>query len=118
MLFYKVDEQGSYSDLVLLDAHPTLDEVDDKGNLLIDPLYVSTPIPNNLYFGKDIKPKWNFEEQKWIEGATQEEIDELTKPQPQEPTVEERLAQTEELLQTVTMAFTEYVFMQDTSDDS
>ena len=62
------------------------------------------------------KPKWNGE--KWVEGATQEEIDELTKPQPHEPTVEERLAQTEELLQTVTMAFTEYVFMQDMSDDS
>ena len=32
--------------------------------------------------------------------------------EPKEPTVEERLAQTEELLKTVTMAFTEYVFMQ------
>ena len=38
--------------------------------------------------------------------------------EPQEPTVEERLEQTEELLRIVTMAFTEYVFMQDTSDDS
>lgn len=57
-------------------------------------------------------------EGEWVEGATQEEIDELTKPQPQEPTVEERLAQTEELLQTVTMAFTEYVFTQEMSDDS
>ena len=76
------------------------------------------------------KPKWSGEitedeegiitvsEGEWVEGATQEEIDELTKPQPQEPTIEERLAQTEELLQTVTMAFTEYVFMQDASDDS
>ena len=61
-------------------------------------------------------PKWDGD--KWVEGATQEEIDELTKPQPHEPTIEERLEQTEELLQTVTMAFTEYVFMQDTSDDS
>ena len=44
------------------------------------------------------KPKWSGEitedeegnvtvgEGEWIEGATQEEIDELTKPQPQEPT--------------------------------
>ena len=61
-------------------------------------------------------PKWDGD--KWVEGATQEEIDELTKPQPHEPTVEERLAQTEELLRAVTMAFTEYVFAQDTSDDS
>lgn len=76
------------------------------------------------------KPKWSGEvtedkegniavgEGEWVEGATQEEIDELTKPQPHEPTVEERLEQTEELLRTVTMAFTEYVFMQDASDDS
>ena len=76
------------------------------------------------------KPKWSGNisedeegnitvgEGEWVEGATQEEIDELTKPQPQEPTIEERLEQTEELLQTVTMAFTEYVFMQDASDDS
>ena len=76
------------------------------------------------------KPKWSSEvtedeegnqimgEGEWVEGATQEEIDELTKPQPQEPTVEERLEQTEELLKTVTMAFTEYVFTQGTSDDS
>ena len=76
------------------------------------------------------KPKWSGEiaedeegnitvgEGEWVEGATQEEIDELTKPQPHEPTVEERLAQTEELLKTVTMAFTEYVFTQGISDDS
>lgn len=76
------------------------------------------------------KPKWSGEitedeegnittgEGEWVEGATQEEIDELTKPQPQEPTLEERLEHTEELLQTVTMAFTEYVFTQGTSDDS
>ena len=62
------------------------------------------------------KPKWDVD--KWVEGATQEEIDELTKPQPHEPTIEERLAQAEELLRTVTMAFTEYVFAQDASDDS
>ena len=44
------------------------------------------------------KPKWSGEitedeegsitvgDGEWVEGATQEEIDELTKPQPQEPT--------------------------------
>lgn len=64
------------------------------------------------------KPKWNFDTEEWNEWATGKEIDELTKPQPQEPTVEERLEQTEELLQTVTMAFTEYIFTQGTSDDS
>ena len=35
-----------------------------------------------------------------------------------EPSLEERLEQTEQLLQATTMAFTEYVFMQDMSDDS
>ena len=76
------------------------------------------------------KPKWSGEitkdeegniavsEGEWVEGATQEEINELTKAQPQEPTIEERLEHTEELLRTVTMAFKEYEFMQDTSDDS
>ena len=108
--------------------------IDKKTNLFIrdDFTYVealeyglNTEPAQGLY-----KPKWSgeitedeegnvtFGEGEWVEGATQEEIDELTKPQPQEPTIEERLAQTEELLQAVTMAFTEYVFMQDASDDS
>ena len=49
------------------------------------------------------KPKWSGEitedeegnitvgEGKWVEGATQEEITELTKPQPQEPSDKERI---------------------------
>lgn len=49
------------------------------------------------------KPKWSGElsedeegnitvgEGEWVEGATQEEIDELTKPQPQEPSDKERI---------------------------
>ena len=45
-------------------------------------------------------PKWDGEvgEGEWVEGATQEEINEITKTQPKQPTVEERLAQIEELL--------------------
>ena len=35
-----------------------------------------------------------------------------------EPSLEERLEQTEQLLQATTMAFTEYVFTQEMSDDS
>ena len=72
---------------------------------------VETPCPQGFY-----QPKWDGTV--WVEGATQEEIDELTKPQPHEPTVEERLEQTEELLRTVTMAFTEYVFTQEIGNDS
>ena len=73
---------------------------------------IETPLIEPLY-----KPKWTGEvtedeegnqimgDGEWVEGATQEEIDELTKPQPHEPTIEERLEETEELLQAVTMAF-------------
>ena len=53
-------------------------------------------------------PKWDGD--KWVEGATQEEIDELTKPQPHEPTVEERLEETERIAQMTSLAFSEYVF--------
>ena len=60
------------------------------------------------------KPKWSGEitedeegnitvgEGEWIEGATQEEIDELTKPQPHEPTEIE-------LLQAQVKASSDYV---------
>ena len=58
------------------------------------------------------KPKWNFNTEEWIEGATGEEIKELTKPQPKEIRLEERLEQTEQLLQATTMAFTEFIFSQ------
>lgn len=53
-------------------------------------------------------PKWDGD--KWVEGATQEEIDELTKPQPHETTVEERLEETERIAQMTSLAFSEYVF--------
>ena len=68
------------------------------------------------------KPKWTGKvieddegnqimgEGEWVEGATQEEIDELTKPQPQEPTIEERLEETERIAQMTSLAFSEYVF--------
>ncbi|EON72258.1 hypothetical protein [Lysinibacillus sphaericus] len=49
---------------------------------------VSITIPNGLF-----KPKWNGV--KWIEGATQEEIDEITKVEPSPPNERE---QTIELL--------------------
>ena len=55
-------------------------------------------------------PKWDGTQ--WVETGQAPEL------QPQKPTIEERLEQTEELLQTVTMAFTEYVFTQEMSDDS
>lgn len=108
--------------------------IDKQTNLFIRDDFI---YDEDLEFGLDTepaqglhKPKWSGEitedeegniivnEGEWVEGATQEEIDELTKPQPQEPTIEERLAQTEELLRTVTMAFTEYVFTQEMNDNA
>ena len=41
-------------------------------------------------------PKWNGTE--WIEGLSEEEIAELTKPVPQEPTLEERLQMAEDTI--------------------
>ena len=55
-------------------------------------------------------PKWDGE--KWIETG------QAPAPLPQEPTIAERLEQTEKLLQTVTMAFTEYVFTQGMNDNA
>ena len=52
---------------------------------------IETPCPAGFY-----RPKWNGE--KWVEGLTQEEIAELTKPVPQEPTVEERLQMAEDTI--------------------
>ena len=107
MLFNKIDDDGLALELYVFDHHPQI-EVD--GNLTDDPSYVSEPIPNDIFVSDEYPAKWTGEE--WVATGVPPE------PKPQEPTIEERLAQTEELLQAVTMAFTEYVFMQDTSDDS
>lgn len=106
MLFNKIDDNGLALELHVLENHPQI-EVD--GNLTDDPSYVSEPIPNDIFVSDEYPAKWTGEE--WVATGVP------PKPQPQEPTIEERLAQTEELLQTVTMAFTEYVFTQETSDD-
>ena len=107
MLFNKIDDNGLALELYVFERHPQI-EVD--GNLTDDPSYVSEPIPNNIFVSDEYPAKWTGEE--WVATGVPPE------PQPHEPTVEERLAQTEELLKTVTMAFTEYVFTQGMSDDS
>ena len=92
MLYVRIiDEQG----LFIEDAF-----VEDLTEFTIE-----TPCPSGFY-----RPRWNGTE--WVEGLSEEEIAELTKPVPQEPTVEERLEQTEQLLQATTMAFTEFIFSQ------
>ena len=107
MLVYKIDNNGLALELHVLDSHP---QVEVDGNFIDDPSYVSEPIPNDIFVSDEYPAKWTGEE--WVATGV------APKPQPQEPTVEERLAQTEELLKTVTMAFTEYVFTQGMSDDS
>ena len=73
-LFRKIDTTtGNFLEDVIFESHPTL--VDGE----LDPQYIEEAPEQGLY-----KPKWDGD--KWVEGATQEEIDELTKPQPQEPT--------------------------------
>jgi hypothetical protein len=55
---YRIDDQGFY-------IEPVIIEGEEQTGL------ISSPIPEGLY-----KPKWNGKE--WVEGLTQEEIDELT----------------------------------------
>ena len=53
------------------------------------------PIPEDYYLGWGgrgfFDPIYDHEKQDWIEGLSHEEIEELTKPQPAEPTEQEIL---------------------------
>lgn len=78
--FYKIDEKGLYQDLYLLESSPL---VEIEGELIPDPSHISTPIPNDVYFGEDAPPKWTGTE--WV--ATGE----LPEPIPLPPTEIEKL---------------------------
>ena len=54
--------------------------------------------------GLDVTPAQGLYQPKWC-GTQWIETGQAPEPTPQEPTIEERLEQTEELLQSVTMAF-------------
>lgn len=71
---YKIDDNGFY-------VEPVLVSVDEE---LTEDL-VEIPFPNGLY-----RPKWTGTE--WIEGATQEEIDNIKNQQP-EPNEVEKIKQ-------------------------
>ena len=76
-LFRKIDTTtGNFLEDVLFESHPTL--VDGE----LDPQYIEEAPTQGFYW-----PKWNGEA--WEEGATQEYIDSL-KPEPQEPSIEEK----------------------------
>jgi hypothetical protein len=76
---YQVDENGFPTTSVVV-------YFDDEDNLLteVDKDVIKVIIPQELY-----RPRWNGSE--WIEDMTQEEIDELYKPQPKELTEIEKL---------------------------
>lgn len=72
-----------------------------EGNLITDfgdKTMVLTDLPKPLIY---IKPRWNGT--KWIEGATQEEIDELTKVKPQPLTQDERIRELESIVNLLLM---------------
>lgn len=79
---YKIDAEG----FLIFGADAFIKENDD-----VPEGYVSTYYDTSErgYF----KPRWNGTE--WIEGATQEEINEITNV-PREPTLEEKFAQLEQ----------------------
>ena len=89
-IVYQLTDKGYISEthVANLNIDGTVIDEDKKNFIAIDP-------SNNLY-----KPKWIGN--KWIEGATQEEIDELTKVEPSPPTqaeiLEQRLADLEIML--------------------
>lgn len=76
---YKVDSQGYIVDNYVI-----------GGDIAVPDGFITVQLPQPLLF---YRPKWNGAE--WIEGATQEEIDEITKGESLQPTETE---QTIELL--------------------
>lgn len=77
MLYALIDENGFFIKDVIYDG------------IVLDTHSIIEPVPQGFYL-----PKWNGTE--WVEGLTDEEIAEITKPVLQEPTVEDRLKMTED----------------------
>lgn len=74
MLYKKTDENGLFIEDVIFSEPPLID-IDEEPR----PQYIAEPVPQGFYH-----PKWNGTE--WIEGLTDDEIAEITKPVLQEPT--------------------------------
>lgn len=103
----KIDEHGMFLEDVIAESIPHLTEIvpveqideegnpvvvdverpllDESGNPIPDPTYIETPVPDGLQLWH---PKWNGTE--WVEGMSQEQIDEL-QYQPQPQSTEERV---------------------------
>ena len=87
---YEINSDGFISEIYV-------GEFDENGTLIYPKgifVTVDLPQPTNIY-----KPKWDGA--KWVEGATQEEIDEITKPQLTPPTLEQRIADLENTILTL-----------------
>lgn len=82
---YEIDSNGFIIEIFVAEVENGEILEEDKQN------FISTDPPHGLY-----KAKWNGT--KWIEGATQEEIDELTKQQPSVPTLQERVDMLENMI--------------------
>ena len=88
---YEIDKDGFIKETYVA-------EVDDNGIIIEEDKvgFISINPPNGLY-----KAKWTGTE--WIEGATQEEIDEITKVEPQPPNQEERIKELETIVNLLLM---------------
>lgn len=82
-VIYQIDKNG----FIVWENLKAIDENEE-----VPEGYIDTPLPNNPSF---YKPRWDGE--KWVEGATQEEIDEL-RQQSMLPTLEERINAIEMLM--------------------
>lgn len=84
---YEVDSDGFILEIYV-------GNFDVRGNL-INPVgnFVTADLPQPLPF---YRPKWTGA--KWVEGASQEEIEELTKVKPPPPTQEERIKMLEDTI--------------------
>lgn len=82
-IVYSIDKNGFIIDYYV-------GQFDDDGRLMTDfpnAVIETTPLPQPNFY----KPKWKGTE--WVEGATQEEIDEMTKVESLPPTDTEILGQ-------------------------
>ncbi len=89
MLYRKINiETGMFIEDCIFSERPMIEQ---GGVMKLDPRYIDVPVPSGFFH-----PRWDGK--KWVEGLTQEEIAELTKPVLQEPTVEERLQMAEDTI--------------------
>lgn len=83
----KVTEKSAQEDTT---TEKIVNVVDNEGNPILDPQYISEPVPHGFYW-----PKWDGEQ--WVEGG------EAPEPQPQPPSEEQRLSALEDAIMMLTL---------------